>query len=236
MVCVLTSATVMSERGKSTRQNQALRFTSYLFASADLDGFYECEEVPITPQLVPDLPVQVSTSDKASVSAASLNRVPGCAIQSAKNFSLVTVWPKEMSARLRISTVARVSGFGLNGVEPALQIHRERKFFGKNIYRFGIGWIGKEEFDTTFESGNARAVTGTTKPPCGAFGSADPLPAIRQISDRPSPSRCNPLTLMRDLSMGVSSTRSRGSKNFVGSFAPESARSFRMGSNFITAL
>jgi hypothetical protein len=98
---------------------------------------------------VPDLPVQVSTSDKASVSAASLNRVPGCAIQSAKNFSLVTVWPKEMSARLRISTVARVSGFGLNGVEPALQIHRERKFFGKNIYRFGIGWIGKEEFDTT---------------------------------------------------------------------------------------
>jgi hypothetical protein len=84
--------------------------SSYLFAGAELDRLHERGEVPINPQLVPNLPVQVSILGEASVCAASLNRIPGCATRSAENFSRLTVWPTEMSASLQISTVAGVSG------------------------------------------------------------------------------------------------------------------------------
>jgi hypothetical protein len=84
--------------------------SSYLFASAELDRLYERGEVPITPQLVPNLPVQVSLLGEASVCAASLNRIPGCAIRSAENFSRATAWPKEMSASFADFQSRRVSG------------------------------------------------------------------------------------------------------------------------------
>ncbi len=80
--------------------------------------------VPLTPQLVPNLPVQISASYHILVCAASLSRVSGCDIRSADNFSLVTVWLRKMSARLRISTVARVSGFGRRSVASGLSDRR----------------------------------------------------------------------------------------------------------------
>ena len=62
------------------------KVSSYLFAGAELDRLDERGEVPINPQLVPNLPLQVSIIGEASVYAASLDRIPGCAPRSAEKF------------------------------------------------------------------------------------------------------------------------------------------------------